>query len=215
MPRRTEILLAAIMLVSLAVFHVTAEYEYAMLGGLAALPLLVPSLYFAFPLSQAFLSGVAAGRDQTGETRAASPWGAFAKVLGGRMLLWIPLWIAYIVVVEMYLELIVAGGNMVVSVSNAALMLGMAGACFIWAPRCRQLWTLSLLAVVTALPAYVLLFILGAIVLDALGYGGYMGLGLVVGTPFVILGCLFVASFVLGFWAWCRGDKWFRAGESV
>ena len=208
---RSDILLAAVMLVSLAVCHVSVEY--LMVDEAALLLLFVPSLYFAFPLSQAFLSGVAAGRDQTGETGAASPWGAFVKVLGRRMLLWFPLWIAYIVAVELYLEVIVGGGNMVVSVSNAALMLGMAGACFIWAPRCRQLWTLSLLAILTALPAYVLLFCLGASVLDALGYGGYMGLGLLIHTPFVILGCLFVASFVLGIRAWHRGDAWFRARE--
>ena len=57
----------------------------------------------------------------------------------------------------------------------------------------------------------ILLCFLGAFALNVLGLGGYMGLGIVVYSPFIATGCLLLAAIISWFWAWRRGDAWFRA----
>ena len=206
---KTDIVLCAIMFASLVVLHVTAEHS--LLGGLIALPAFAPSFFFVFPLCQAFLDGIASSHDLMHGTARGSPWKSFGKVLWRRMCLWLPLWIVYFVVLELYLENVVGGGNWIASVSSMGLVLGMVAACFVWAPRCKKLWTLALLTGLTAVPAFVLFLFLGALALNILGLGGYMGLGIVIYSPFIASGCLLVAAIVSWFWAWRRGDAWFRA----
>jgi hypothetical protein len=204
---KTDVVLSAIMFASLVVLHVMRE------NGLIFVAMLAPSFFFVFPLCQAFQKGITSARDHIRGTAAGSPWKEFGKVIWPRLAHWFVLWMVYFAVVEVYLETVIGGLNWIASVSNAGLVLGMIGACFIWAPRCENLWTLALATGLTVVPAFSLFLFLGAIVLEVFGLGGYMGLGIVIYSPFVASGCLFVAAIVSSLWARCRGNTWFRASR--
>ena len=206
---KTDSALAAIMFASLVGAH--ALREHPVLAEFLVPALLAPSFFFVLPLCQTFRKGIAAARDHIHETATGSPWREFGKVICPRLGHWPVLWMVYFAVVEVYLETVVGGLNWSLSVSNAGLVLGMIGACFIWAPRCENLWTLALATSLTVVPAFILFLFLGALALNILGLGGYMGLGIVIYSPFIASGCLLVAAIVSWFWAWRRGDAWFRA----
>ena len=202
---KTDSVLSAIMFASLVGAHVMRA------NGLIFVAMLAPSFFFVFPLCQAFQKGIASAREHMHGTAAGSPWREFGKVIWPRLGHWFVLWMVYFAVVEVYLETVVGGLNWSLSVSNAGLVLGTIAACFIWAPRCENLWTLALATGLTVVPAFILFLFLGALALNILGLGGYMGLGIVIYSPFIASGCLLVAAIVSWFWAWRRGDAWFRA----
>ena len=201
---KTDSVLSAIMFASLVGAHVMRA------NGLIFVAMLAPSFFFVFPLSQAFQKGIASAREHMHGTAAGSPWREFGKVIWPRLGHWFVLWMVYFAVVEVYLETVVGGLNWSLSVSNAGLVLGTIAACFIWAPRCENLWTLALATGLTVVPAFILFLFLGALALNILGLGGYMGLGIVIYSPFIASGCLLVAAIISSFWARCRGGAWFR-----
>jgi HEAT repeat protein len=205
---KTDLVFCASLLLSFVLFHLARKLS--LLGDLAILPMIIPAFMFVFPLCQAFLQGIAAGHEQIRGTASRSAWWAFLSKVWRRAVGWLGLWISFFIAVEVYAYLVVGGGGGFVSALNAGFVLATAALCFFWAPRCQKLWTLSVLTMFTILPTYFLLFCLGASVVDALGYGGYMGLGTLFGAPYVALGCSLLLNVAMGFWSWTRGDAWFR-----
>lgn len=209
---RTQIalclLLIASMIASLAELHVLGPRAFS--GGvLFALPPVTVPFFFLLPLCQAFLNGITAARNSMRGGSSRSARERFRRVLLPRVLLWLALWAFYFVVLEVYMELAVGGGNLIVSAFCGGLVLGMVASCFVWAPRCTKLWTLALLTVLTALPGFILCCYLGIVILASLGLGGYMGLGLL-RFPLVASILLLLATIGVWLWARLRGDAWFR-----
>jgi hypothetical protein len=205
---RTDSALCVLMFASLVGAHLMNADN--ILSDLRFLPMLAPLLFFVFPLCLAFRNGIASAQDQLSGTAAGSSWTAFGNVMWHRVYLWLVLWIMYFVILDVCLEDVICGYKLTLSVSSMGLILGMVAGCFAWAPRCNRLWTLALLTELTAVPAFVLLFFLGAFVLDVLGLGGYMGLGIAIYVPFIAFGCLLAAAVLAWIWAWRHGDAWFR-----
>ena len=199
----TEIALCVVMVLSLVVLHAMGGAEL-----LTAPPLVVAAL-FVIPLCRAFLRGVASGREAMANG-ASSPRASFRRVVWPRGCVWLVLWAVYFVALEVYMGLILGGGSLMTSASCGGLVLAMVASCFVWAPRCRKLWALVLLTLLTALLGMIFFCILGATIIDALGLGGYMGLGVVVGAPLVASAFLLVVTICLWLWARLRGDAWFR-----
>ena len=199
----TEIALGVVMVISLVVLCAMGDAE------ILAPPPLVVAVFFVIPLCQAFLRAVACGREAM-TTGDGSPWATFRRVLWPRGRLWLALWAAYFIVLEVYMGLVLGGGSLMTSASCGGLVLGMVASCFIWAPRCRKLWTLALLTVSTALPGFILFCILGGAIVTSVGLGGYMGLGAVVYAPLVASVFLLLGAICVWRWARRRGDAWFR-----
>lgn len=209
---RTDIalylLVIASMIASFAELHVLGPRAF--LGPLLALPPLTVPFFFLLPLCQAFLNGIAAARDSMRGGSGRSARERFRRVLLPRVCLWLALWAVYFVVLEVYMELVVGGANVIISASCGGLVLGMVASCFVWAPRCTKLWTLALLTVLTALSGFILFCFLGGAIIALLGLGGYMGLG-ILAAPLVA--SMFLLLAIIGVWlsARLRGDAWFRA----
>jgi len=199
----TEIALCVLMVVSLVVLHAMGGAE------LLVVPPLVVSAFFVIPLCQAFLRGVACGREAI-TTGNGPPRTAFWKVLWPRGCIWLALWAVYFIALEVYMGLVLGGGSLMTSASCGGLVLGMVASCFVWAPRCRKLWTLAVLTVLTALPGLILFCILGGAIIASLGLGGYMGLEAVVYAPLVASVFLLLGAICVWVWARLRGDAWFR-----
>jgi hypothetical protein len=210
---RTDIalclLVTASMIASFAELHVLGPRAF--FGGFFALPPLTVPFFFLLLLCQAFLNGIAAARDSMRGGSSRSARERFRRVLLPRVFLWLALWAVYFVVLEVYMELVVGGGNLMASASCGGLVLGMVASCFVWAPRCTKLWTLVLLTVLTALPGFVLFCYLGGAIIASLGLGGYMGLGVIAYAPLVASMFLLLATICAWLSARLRGDAWFRA----
>lgn len=206
---KSDRFLCAVMLASLIAAHVARQCGSG--DEFFFLLLLFPALFFAFPLCRVFSNGIAAARDQMRASAAGSPWKAFDAVLRPRLGRWLVLWIGYFVVLELCLLVAVGGMYLTTSIVGTGQILGMIAACFLWAPRCRKLWTLVLLTALTSVPALILLVFLGAVVLDFLAPKVDVILGVFLYSPLIAAGCLFVAAVVSCWWALLRGNAWFRA----
>ena len=204
----TDIGLCATMIASLLVLHIMGEY--ALLGGLIALPPLVIPFFFLLPLCEAFLHGIVAARESLRNDPSGSPTLSFRRVLQPRMRLWFVLWSFYFVMLEVYLFKVAGGGNLIVSLPSAGMVLLMVSSCLFWAPKCRKLSTLMLLTLLTPLLVAFFSYPLAFAFVYFIGPRGYMDLGLVTIPPMVSSTFLLITA--IGTWLWARrqGDDWFR-----
>ena len=210
---RTDIalylLVIASMIASFLELHVLGPRAF--LGGLFALPPVTVLFFFLLPLCQAFLNGIAAARDSMRGGSGRSARERFRRVLLPHVFIWLVLWSVYFVVLEAYLFKVVGGGNLIVSVPSAGLVLLMVASCFIWAPRCKKLWPLVLLTFLTPLIAFPLAYIPAFAFVYFFGPRGYMDLGLVMIPPLIASLFLVVAAIVTWIRTKRKGDAWFRA----
>jgi hypothetical protein len=204
------LLVIASMIASFAELHVLGRRAF--LGGFFALPPLTVPFFFLLPLCQAFLNGIGAAREaiRGGSSRWARE--RFRCVLLPRVFLWLALWAVYFVGLNAYFfKASVVGYLIMLVVPIAGVVLIMVGSCFIWAPRCKKLWTLALLTFVTPLIVFPLAYIPTLAFVYRFAPRGYYGLGLAVYPPLIAYLFLVVAG--IGAWLWARrkGDVWFRA----
>lgn len=204
----TDIGLCAMMIGSLLALHVMGEHGF--LGGVIALPPLVLPFFFLLPLCDGFLHGIAAARESMRGGASVSPTASFRQVLRPRMCLWLVLWILYFASLEAYLFKFAGGGNLIVSLPSAGLVLLMVASCLFWAPRCRKRSTLAILTLLTPLLVVLVSYPLAFSFVYFIGPRGYMDLGLATIPPLISSAILLVAA--IGVWLWSRhqGDAWFR-----
>jgi len=206
---KTDIALCMAMVVSLVLLHVMGEHGLA--GGLFAVPPIALPFFFALPLCQAFLRGIASARDSMRDTTGESPGTVFRNELRPRFRIWLVLWGVYFVILEGYLYKVAGGGSVIVSVPCATMVLLMVTSCFIWSPRCTKLWSLVLLTSLTPPIAFLLAYIPAFAFVYLFGPRGYMDLGLVTIPPLIASLFLVVAVIVTWIRTKRKGNAWFRA----
>lgn len=211
----TDVALAITMIASLAVHYVLAPLS-GFSSGLFSLP---PALFFAIPLSQAYLAGIRAARSAIETGSGPSARLCFRAALAPRRRTWLVLWGLYFLA----WEFIRNGasrlgfdfpGSFLGSLACLLFISLMWTLCQVWAPKCRRIWMLAPLVLLSApvgitLLWYIIRTAMSMLVAAGLYDPGYMSMGLVFGPPiFAAMAAFAVAPAA---WAWARwkGDAWF------
>jgi len=202
--KKADIVFVAVTLIALLAFALRMESRLVRI--LIVVPMIAPSFFFVFALCEAFQDGIASAQRGFQEATGGSPWLSFGKVLGRRARLWLPLWAIFFIAFQPWRNEL----SLCMCISIAGIVWGSAAACFVWAPLCKKVWTLSLLTLLTLGVACGALLGVSMLVIEAMGMGGYMGLGHLFYAPALASGCLLLAAIVAGGWAWWQGNEWFR-----
>lgn len=213
----TDIALGATMLVSLAVLHVMAPLpEFS--AGLFSLP---PALFFAIPLSQAYLQAIRVVRASMQSHSGQLPRACFRRAMASRRLTWLVLWGAYFLAWEfignrasglgLHLDFPVSFMGSATCLIVISLMVA---SCLVWAPRCSKLWKLAPLVLLTAPVGIAVLWFLVYVTMAMLAAAGlydpgYMSMGLIFGPPLLASMVAFAAAPAACIWSLWKGDAWF------
>lgn len=166
--------------------------------------------FFAVPLSQVFQHGIARARSVIQDEYDKSASMAFHSVLWPHVGVWFALWGIYFISLEARFFQRGSFGQAIISALGTGLILLMFAACCIWAPRCKALWSLVLLTLLTPVLVATPLYVLGLALVAALGMSGYMGLGFAFYPPLFTSIILVIGAIGTWVWAWRRGNAWFQ-----
>jgi len=202
---RSEWVLVVFFVVVLGIAGVARSLPFLFLPGLV----LMATAYFSAVVASAAVDGL----EEVGLGDAHSPTGSarqrFWDVVRPRFFRWLGLWLAFYFLLETVLWF--AGGfHLILSLSSAGLVAFMVP-CGLFSLS----WTRSRAGIAGAclgitMVGCVLLWALTYFVVDNLGMGGYMDIGLLTLPPLVTGGVMILLGIRMAIGVWRRDESWYR-----